>query len=138
MWVLPGGGVDLEETPQEAAQREVLEESGLTVSIQDHLAHYTPINKLTSDTHLFAATVENGCLANTDESCDAAFFRVGEFPANTFYIHRGWIEEVLKAKETVRRPLHEVTYFEVMKYFIKHPVTLLRYLSSWLGFPLNS
>ena len=138
MWVLPGGGVDCGETPQNAAEREVKEESCLSVTIEKHAAHYSPLNKLTTETHLFIGTANDGALESTDESCDVAFFRLEEFPVNTFYIHRNWIEEVMKSEETVKRPLHEVTYFNVLKYFIKNPLTFLRYLCSWLGFPLNS
>jgi 8-oxo-dGTP pyrophosphatase MutT (NUDIX family) len=138
MWVLPGGGVDPGETPMAAAEREVKEESCLAVTIERHAAHYSPLNRLTTETHLFTGTANDGVLGKTDESCDAAFFRLDEFPVNTFYIHRNWIEEIMKSEGTIRRPLHEVTYFNVLKYFIKNPLTFLRYLASWLGFPLNS
>lgn len=33
VWETPGGGVDQEESPQEELQREILEETGLTVTI---------------------------------------------------------------------------------------------------------
>lgn len=138
MWVLPGGGVDEGETSAMAAQREVLEESGLHIHSIKLLAQYSPINKLARETALYSALAEDGLLCKNDESCDAAFFRFEEFPDNTFYIHRNWIDEVLKSTQIIQRPLNEVTYTNLLKYFLRHPLTFLRYLMSWLGVPLNS
>lgn len=48
-WMPPGGHVDPNETPQEAAVREVLEETGLTVQLisdESHL-HYPNVTSLT-------------------------------------------------------------------------------------------
>lgn len=137
VWVLPGGGIDPGETPKEAAAREVFEESGLKVGPLTAVAHFQPINRLSQETWLFSGISEDGILTNTDESNDAAFFRVSELPESLFYIHRQWIHEVLEAKDLVARPLHEITYGNVLKYFLKNPLTFLRYFLSWLGFPLN-
>lgn len=138
MWVLPGGGVDSGESPEDASRREVFEESGLRVEALQKVAYYTPLNKLCQETHLYRGIAQDGILLNTDESCDAAFFRLNEFPENTFYIHRNWVEEVIKADGVIHRPLHEITYFSVFKYFLKNPLIFLRYLLSWMGVPLNS
>lgn len=137
VWVLPGGGIDPGETPKEAAAREVFEESGLKVGPLTAVAHFQPINRLSQETWLFSGISEDGILTNTDESNDAAFFRVSELPESLFYIHHQWIHEVVGAKELVSRSLDEITYGNVLKYFLKNPLTFLRYFLSWLGFPLN-
>src|SRR5258708_6747242 len=42
VWTLPGGGVDADETPESAAMREALEETGLKVkSIAGEIGRYT-------------------------------------------------------------------------------------------------
>jgi hypothetical protein len=115
----------------------VQEESGLRIHSLKLLAEYTTINSLARNTNLYSAVANDGLLKQTDESCDVAFFRLEEFPANTFHIHRNWIEETLRAPQTIQRPLHEITYFNVLKYFIKHPMTFLRYFMSWIGIPIN-
>lgn len=137
MWVLPGGGVEEEETPEFAAEREVLEESGLKVHSLKLLAQYATVNSLARNTNLYSAIAGDGLIEQTDESCDVAFFRLEEFPVNTFHIHRNWIEESLRATHVIQRPLNEISYFNVFKYFIKNPLTFLRYFMSWLGLPIN-
>ena len=137
MWVLPGGGIDPGEEAESAAAREVLEESGLHINQSQLVAQYTTLNKLAQDTALFTATAVDGIFSDSNESYDASFFRRDEFPENTFYIHKDWIEEISMSSEIIRRPLCEVTYYTVFKYFVRHPFLFLRYLRSWLGFPKN-
>ena len=41
IWVIPGGGIEKDETPNQAAIRETKEESGFDVSITRSIARYT-------------------------------------------------------------------------------------------------
>jgi 8-oxo-dGTP pyrophosphatase MutT (NUDIX family) len=44
-FVLPAGHIDPGESPQQAAQRECYEESGVHIHIQSHLSHYNHIKR---------------------------------------------------------------------------------------------
>jgi 8-oxo-dGTP pyrophosphatase MutT (NUDIX family) len=44
VWVLPGGGVELDESAQQAAIREVFEEAGVVCSVNRHVALFVVFN----------------------------------------------------------------------------------------------
>ena len=44
VWVLPGGGVELNESPVDAIIREIVEETGFTVKVDRFVGLYTPVN----------------------------------------------------------------------------------------------
>lgn len=77
-WSLPGGRVEPGETPAEAAAREVLEETGLVVDINDLLASVTIGRYLVHD---FAATVVGGELHAGDDASDVRWCEPGELEA---------------------------------------------------------
>lgn len=72
-WQLPGGVVDLGESPWEAAERETLEETGVTVKAESLIGVYTVLN-IPVQEFLFSASVLEGQPHTTDESTEAGFF----------------------------------------------------------------
>jgi 8-oxo-dGTP diphosphatase len=139
VWVLPGGALDQGETPEEGIIREVLEETGLKVSIKRKVAVYSPINKLGTLTHLFECSAIDGELQTGSETADIGFFPLDQLPSSFFYIHRDMIEDTVKNHaHSINKPLDQVTYRALFRYFLKHPVLLIRFALSQLGFPLNS
>lgn len=55
-WEIPAGGVDLDETPAEAARREAREESGWEPRTVDHLCTFHPANGLLDQAfHIFVS-----------------------------------------------------------------------------------
>lgn len=139
VWVLPGGGIDANESPQLAAVREALEETGLTVKIERPVAEYSPINRLASQTYTYQCQAIGGALTTGNETRGVQFFPLDQLPESLFFIHRQWLDDALmQANFLICRPLNQVTYGKLAGYFIRHPVQVLRMLLARLGMPLNS
>lgn len=78
LWSLPGGRIEPGESARDAAAREVLEETGLVVTVGELLltASFGPY--VVDD---FAATVTGGTLAAGDDALDARWFTLAELAA---------------------------------------------------------
>jgi 8-oxo-dGTP diphosphatase len=82
-WSLPGGGVEFEETVQEAVVREVFEETGYTVELGELIAvHSFVVPASDADARpfkslrvIFAATVTGGTLGTTEVDGTTEFAR---------------------------------------------------------------
>jgi 8-oxo-dGTP diphosphatase len=132
IWVLPGGGVESQETPEEAVKREIQEETGLIVSIIRQSAEYHPLNSLATLTSVFICHVQAGQLSLSPETQAIAFFPLSQLPANFFHLHAGWLQEALTHDRLIKRPLKEVSYPALAKYCMRHPWLVLRY--AWTRF----
>ncbi|TDU87088.1 ADP-ribose pyrophosphatase YjhB (NUDIX family) [Kribbella voronezhensis] len=86
-WCLPGGGVDPGERPAETAQREVLEETGLTVRVTDLLGVYSDPDVVVSYPDgnraqivgiLFRAEQVEGTAGLSDEVTEVGWFTAEE------------------------------------------------------------
>lgn len=139
VWVLPGGGIDDNEAADTAAIREALEETGMKVTIERAVAEYSPINRLASHTYTFECRALQGELTLGDETRDIGFFSIHKLPEPFFFIHRDWLNDALRQEPTlIQKPLTQVTYWNLIRYFLKHPLQVLRMLLSRLGIPLNT
>ncbi|KKL15500.1 hypothetical protein LCGC14_2505000, partial [marine sediment metagenome] len=76
VWTLPGGGVEDNETIEEAITREILEETGFQTKIKKKVGEYSPINKLAKFTHLFESEIVSGKPTLSDETKDIKKFDV--------------------------------------------------------------
>jgi 8-oxo-dGTP pyrophosphatase MutT (NUDIX family) len=134
IWVLPGGGIDNEETPEEAAIREVHEETGLSVSIKRKVGLWLPINRLTSPAYVFECCPTHELpttFAPQAESAEIRFWKLSELPTTLFFLHREWIDVALeKRAEPVTRMIASVTYLRCLRLIFCHPILCIRYILS--------
>ena len=138
VWALPGGGIDPQETPEGAVVREIYEETGLTTRITRHVALYTPINRLANPTFVFECKLASGCLSIGNETREVAFFPLDRLPSSLFFIHKEWIVDALKNDpKPIYKPLSQVTYINLLLYFLRHPMQVIRLALSRFGVPYN-
>jgi len=93
-WNLPGGGMEVGETVEEALRREVYEETGLAVEIEQLVGVYSKPQKQ-EVVLTFRCHVVGGVLSETEESCECRYFALSTLPANLLPKHRQRIEDAL-------------------------------------------
>ena len=93
-WNLPGGGMEVGETVEEAVCREVLEETGLHVEVEFLVGVYSKPQKQ-EVVLTFQCRVLAGTLAATEESSECRYFAPDALPSNTLPKHRQRIEDAL-------------------------------------------
>ena len=138
VWVLPGGGIDPGESPEDAACREMEEETGLKVEIVRKIAEYTPINRLARFTHFYEVRKVNGKLSTGPETFDLKFFHRDQLPKRLPDFQKEWVEDAFQnAPHVLRKKLTQVTYWKLITTFLKHPLLVIRFLLTKLGLHFN-
>jgi ADP-ribose pyrophosphatase YjhB (NUDIX family) len=139
VWVLPGGGVEKNEKVEKAAIREVKEESGYDIKITKKIAEYTPINKLAKFTYLFEGQKISGNSKLSKETKDVKFFDLKNLPKKIPPPFDDFIKDAKKdLKNILKKKLFQITYFNLFKNFLFHPILVFRFLLAKMGFPINS
>lgn len=93
-WNLPGGGMEIGETVEEAVLREVREETGLEIEIVRLVGLYSKPQKQ-EVVITFLCRQVGGELMATEESRECRYFSPASLPANTLPKHRQRIEDML-------------------------------------------
>ena len=138
VWVLPGGGIDSGETPEEAAIREVFEETGCRVVIVRKIAEYISVNQFTKPTHFFECKILFGSPQTGEETQEIAFFSLDNLPKHLAPPYRGWIADaLLDTKEILRKKIEGVSYWVFVKLLLTHPILVGRYLLTKIGIHIN-
>ena len=97
-WNLPGGGMEIGETVEEAVQREVFEETGLVVEVGQFVGIYSKPQKQ-EVVLTFRCLVVGGTLTETEESRECRYFSCQDLPPNTLPKHRQRVNDALLNQE---------------------------------------
>jgi len=138
VWVLPGGGIESDESPEEAAIREVLEETGFSVTIDRKIAAYSPANRLTKPTHFFECKIVEGKPQTGLETREIDFFSLDQLPKKLVPFYKTWIDDALLFKaEVLEKKIEKTSYWKFLQYLLSHPVLVCRFLLTRMGIHLN-
>jgi len=140
IWVLPAGGIEENETPEDACLREVLEETGVQTEIVRKVGLWLPINRLATPAHVFVCQSLNPKppLLPQEESQQVQFWPLADLPKTLFFLHNDWINAA--RQNDVLCSVHkmtQLTYFKALMLFMRYPIYTVRYLLSRLGCPIN-
>ena len=138
VWVLPGGGIEKDEAPEKACEREVFEETGLEVSLERKLGTYTPKNWLSDHTHIYVCKSKKGQLTLGPETKDLKYYPIDALPKILPPPHREWIKRAYAGQKNEVAYVPDATYRLLLKALLRHPVVILRYLLSRMGIHLNT
>ncbi|MBI5002585.1 NUDIX hydrolase [Candidatus Woesearchaeota archaeon] len=92
-WAPPGGKLDGDESPEQAAVREIVEEVNLHVTLEKYLGSYLNPETEVLD-HVFTTTSFSGTVHNNEPEKHetVAWFSLDEIPQNTSWIVKRWLE----------------------------------------------
>lgn len=129
IWTLPGGGIEEGENPEDAAIREVEEETGIIAEIVRKTAIYDPVNWLSRKTHVFLCRQVGGTPRLSEETHSVGFYHLDEAPKPLFRPHKLWISDAQKnPNQIVRRELYETRYLPALQYLLRYPIISIQYL----------
>ena len=138
VWVIPGGGIEKGETPENAAIREVWEESGYEIKIIRRVAEYTYRGK-NKKNYMFEAIVTGGKAKLSNESKEIAFFEVDKLPELRHPSISEWLSDLgKKSNKVVKREIEGVSIKQALSQIHKHPLLVIRFLLTKLWIRINT
>lgn len=138
VWVLPGGGLEEGESPEQGALRETEEETGLKVGLVKLIGEFFPKNKLTRHTYLYEFTPLGGTLQKGTETLDIQYFKVNNLPTLMPPPYQEWIQEAYKNPPfPLKKVTQSVSYWVLVLKLLRHPYLVCRHLLSKVGLVFN-
>ncbi|MDM8182122.1 NUDIX domain-containing protein [Enterococcus cecorum] len=119
LWDLPGGVVESDELPSEAAIREMYEETGYEIQIDYEFARY--IDKTRKDCqHLFISHIISGELKRTtSETRDLRWFSLNQLPLFIIPNRKRQIQDALTIKNFEEHEISENWLISLIRNLVK-------------------
>lgn len=97
-WALPSGFMEIEETPIQAALRELAEETGLKGEYKKLIGVYSNTSEIHGYlvTIIYEAEIIGGKLCAGDDAEEAEFFNFSQLPSLAFQSHHEALKKVLQ------------------------------------------
>lgn len=138
IWVVPGGGIESNETPEQAIVREVKEESGYKVNSTKIIAEY--INDAGNrKNYLILCKLVGGKAEINSEAKGISFFDLNNLPETSHPHLSIWLKDYKKnSKSVLKKKMPVIKLFSVLAQITKHPVLVVRYLLLKVGLRINT
>jgi len=137
VWVLPGGGIDPGEAPEQAAVRESIEETSMQITLKRKVAFYLPKNRLTRRTHFYECTA-SGTPNIGPETREIAFFPLDKLPRKLVPFYKTWIQDALLDHDGVlEKVIRKTSLWTFVWYLLCHPLLVAQFLLTRMGIHFN-
>ncbi len=137
VWVIPGGGIEANESPEQAAIRETKEESGFDVKIIRKVAEYTHIGSHKKN-HLFEAVIIEGEARINSEAKEVKLFELNKLPEPKHPHLDSWLKDLQQnSKSVIKRDIQGFTIKQALRQIHKHPIMVIRFILTRFGIHIN-
>ena len=138
VWVIPSGGIEPNETPEQGAIRESKEESGFDIKITREVAEYSHKGD-GKKSHVFEAKVIGGKSQINSEAKEIAFFGLNKLPELRHPSISDWLLDLQKnSKKVIKKEIEGVSIRQAVSHIHKHPLLVLRFLLTKVGVRINT
>lgn len=129
VWVVPGGGVEINEKPQRAAKRETEEETGFKIKVVRPTGIYQKItNRPTGKTYVFECRVVSGKPRFGKETVAVKYWPLLHLPSLLPFYQRVWIEDAAKDLKSVIERKQDISMKKLFFYYLRSPEIIFIYL----------
>lgn len=137
VWVVPGGGIEKNETPEKAVIREVLEESGYKITIKRKISEYF-YSKSKKINYIYECEVVSGKARVSSESKEVKFFEVKSLPKTRDPLIDHYLADLrIKSNKIIKKEAPTISKRLIIENFFKHPILVSCYLLKKIGLRIN-